>query len=94
MKCLHGEHCAQSPTEKVSFWFYNQSPSCNLICSKDEGYPYEKPAAVWKSTKQTHPRSEKHGKLAKMRVVKNLLKCNYGRPFFGAKKSLFLVGLG
>ena len=26
--------------------------------------------------------AKKHGKLAKMRVVKNLLKSNYGRPFF------------
>ena len=44
--------------------------------------PFEKAAAVWKSTKQPHPRCEKHGKLAKMHVVKNLLKSNYGRPFF------------
>ena len=43
---------------------------------------YEKAAAVWKSTKQPHPHREKHGKLAKMHVVKNLLKSNYGRPFF------------
>ena len=43
---------------------------------------YEKAAAAWKSTKQPHPRCEKHGKLAKMHVVKNLLKSNYGRPFF------------
>ena len=82
MKCLHGEPCAQSTTEKGSFWFCNQSPSCNFFCSKDESYTYEKAAAVWKSTKQPHPRCEKHGKLAKMRVVKNLLKSNYGRPFF------------
>ena len=82
MKCLHGQPCAQSTTEKGSFWFCNQNPSCNLICSQDEGYLYEKAAAVWKSTKQSHPRCEKHGKLAKMHVVKNLLKSNYGRPFF------------
>ena len=82
MKCLHGEPCAQSTTEKGSFWFCNQNPSCNLICSDDESYTYEKAAAVWKSTKQPQPRCEKHGKLAKMRIVKNLLKANYGRPFF------------
>ena len=34
------------------------------------------------SFQNLHPRCEKHGKLAKMRVVKNLLKSNYGRPFF------------
>ena len=82
MKCLHGELCTQSTTQNGSFWFCNQSPSCNFFCSKDESYLYEKAAAVWKSTKQSHPRCEKHGKLAKMRVVKNLLKSNYGRPFF------------
>ena len=65
-----------------SFWFCNQNPSCNFFCSDDESYTYEKAAAVWKSTKQPHPCCEKHGKLAKMHVVKNLLKSNYGRPFF------------
>ena len=82
MKCLHGELCAQSTTQNGSFWFCIQSPSCNFFCSEDESYAYEKVAAVWKSTKQPHPRCEKHGKLAKIRVVKNLLKSNYGRPFF------------
>ena len=37
---------------------------------------------AWKSTRQAQPRGEKHNKLAKMRVVKNLLRANYGRPFF------------
>ena len=83
MKCLHREPCAQSTTEKGSFWFCNQNPSCNLICSKDEGYLYEKATAAWKSTKTiSSSLRKKHGKLAKMRVVKNLLKSNYGRPFF------------
>ena len=82
MKCLHGEPCAQSTTEKGSFWFCNQNPSCNLICSEDESYLYEKAIGAWKSTKQSQPRCEKHSKLPKMRIVKNLLKANYGRPFF------------
>ena len=81
-KCLHAEPCAQSTTQNGSFWFCNQNPSCNFFCSKDEGYLYEKAAAVWKSTKQPHPHCEKHGKLAKMHVVKHFLKSNYGRPFF------------
>ena len=34
------------------------------------------------SFQNLHPCCEKHGKLAKMHVVKNLLKSNYGRPFF------------
>ena len=82
MKCLHGEPCAHSTAQKGSFWSCNQNPSCYFLCSNDESYLYEKAAAAWKYKKQPHPRCEKHGKLAKMHVVKNLLKSNYGRPFF------------
>ena len=82
MKCLHREPCAHSTTQKGSFLFCNQNPSCNFFCSEDESYLYEKAAAAWKSTKQTHPRCKKHGKLVRMRIVKNVLKPNYGRPFF------------
>ena len=82
MKCLHGEPCAHTTMQKGSFWFRNQNPSCNFFCSDDESYLYEKAAAAWKSTKQPHPCCEKHGRLVKMHVVKNLLKPSYGRPFF------------
>ena len=88
MKCLHGELCAQSTTQNGSFWFCNQSPSCNFFCSKDKSYTYEK------STKQPHPRCEKHGKLAKMHVVKNLLKSNYGDPSSCVPTSQILVPSG
>ena len=80
MMCLHGEPCAHTTTQKGSFWFCNQNPSGNFFCPENENY--EKATAAWKSTKQTHPRCEKHNKLAKMHVVKDLLKATYGRPFF------------
>ena len=82
MKCLYGEPCAHSTTQKGSFWFCNQHSSCNFFCSEDESYLYEKAAAAWKSSKQPHPRCVKHGKLAKVCVVKDLMKPSYGRPFF------------
>ena len=62
--------------------FCNQNPSCNFICSEDESYLYEKAIGAWKSTKQAQPRCKKHNKLAIIRIVNNLLKANYGRPFF------------
>ena len=82
MKCLHGEPCARTSTLKGPLWFCNQKPSCNFFCSEDESYSYEKATAAWKSTKQLHPRCEHHGKLTKMCVVKDLMKADYGRPFF------------
>ena len=87
MKCFHREPCAHSTTQNGSFWFCNQNSSCNFFCSDDESYLYEKAAAAWKSTKQPHPRCEKHGKLAKMRVVKNLLKPSNGRPLVYSDES-------
>ena len=82
MKCLHGEPAAHSTTQNGSFWFCNQSPSCHFFCPEDEGYLFEKAIESWKSTKQPHPRCDGHQKLVRMRVVKNLLKPTYGRPFF------------
>ena len=82
MKCLHGEPCAQSTTQKGTFWYCNQSKSCNFFCSEDESYLYEKAITAWKCTEQPQPRCEKHSKLTKMRVVKDLMKASYGRPFF------------
>ena len=76
MNCLHGQPAATSTTQNGSFWFCNQNPSCNFFCSEDEGYLFEKAIDAWKSTKQTHPKCTKHQKLAKMRVVKDLMKPN------------------
>jgi hypothetical protein len=43
---------------------------------------YEKAITVWRCTEQPHPRCNEHHNLAKMCVVKDLMKVNYGRPFF------------
>ena len=84
MKCLHGETAAYSTTQNGSFRFYNQSPSCHFFYSENEGYLTEKAIESWKSTKQPHPGRDGHQKLARSRrrVIKNLLKPTYGRPFF------------
>ena len=84
MKCLHGEPCAHTTTDKGSFWFCNQVRSCNF-CSfapENEAKLFEKAITAWKATNTTQPICHEHGKLTKMCVVKDLLKANYGRPFF------------
>ena len=85
MKCLHGEPCAHSTTENGSFWFCNQARSCNFFCSfgpENEAKLFEKAIAAWKATNTTQPICYEHGKFTKMCVVKDLMKANYGRPFF------------
>ncbi len=82
MKCLHGEPAAHSTTQNGSFWFCGQNPSCHFFCSEDEGYLFEKAISDWRSLNQPQPKCDGHQKPAKMRIVKDLMKASYGRPFF------------
>ena len=86
MQCLHGPPAASSTTKNGSFWFCDQKPSCNFICSfgqnNNETELYKKAICTWQATNLAQPRCPAHGKLAKLCVVKDLLKINYGRPFF------------
>ncbi len=95
MKCLHGEPAAQSVTQNGSFWFCDQNPSCHFICSADKCNLFERAITAWQATNEPHPRCVEHNKLAKMHVVKDMLKVNYGRPFFvcseKAKPCLFWI---
>ena len=82
MNCLHGKPAAYSTTSNGTFWFCGENPSCNFICADNECYIYEKAIMSWRCTEQLHPRCREHNKLAKMCVVKDLMKENFGRPFF------------
>jgi hypothetical protein len=52
------------------------------LCSEDDGYLFEKSITAWRCTGQPYPQVDGHHKLARMRVVKDMMKENYGRPFF------------
>ena len=43
MKCLHGEPCAHSTTQKGSFWFCNQNPNCYFLCPRTKATHMKKP---------------------------------------------------
>ena len=78
MKCLHGELCAQSTTQT------DLSGSAIKALAATSFAPRMKATHTKKTLLfgNLHPCCEKHGKLAKIRAVKNLLKSNNGRPFF------------
>ncbi len=82
MKCLPGQPAGTSTTQYGSFWFCSQNPSCNFFCSEDEGYLFEKAINTCNSTQQSCPECDEHCKLAKMRIMKNVMNANYGRPIF------------
>ena len=82
MKCLHGKPASCSTTQNGSFWFCGQKQSCNFFCPEDQGYLFEKAIDSWRSLGTQQPHCDGHHKLAKMRVVKDVMKASYGRSFF------------
>ena len=91
MLCLHGKPAASSTTENGSFWFCGQHPKCHFICPEDEGYLYDKAIQAFLATKQERPKccaseNSEERNFAKIRVVKDLLKASFGRPFFTCSK--------
>ena len=72
--------------KKGSFSFCGQNQTCNFFCWENDGYLYEKAIAAWRSTNQPHPVCGGHNKRAKMRVVKDMMKESYGRPFLSVLK--------
>ena len=82
MECLHGKLASTSTTSNGSFWFCGQNPSCHFFCSEEDGYRFEKAIRAWKSAGAHQPQCHEHQKLARMRIVKDPMKEDYGRPFF------------
>jgi hypothetical protein len=82
MECLHGKAASNSTTDKGSFWFCGQKPSCGFLCTEEDGYLFQTALTAWRATGLTQPICESHRKPAKFRVVKDMLKKSYGRPYF------------
>jgi ssDNA-binding Zn-finger/Zn-ribbon topoisomerase 1 len=82
MDCLHGKPASSSTTKNGSFWFCGQNPSCGFICTEEEGFLIQKAIAAWRSTNLEQPICETHRKPARFRVVKDMLKESFGRPYF------------
>ena len=90
MLCLHGEEAAKSTTENGTFWFCNQPEKCHFVCSDEQAYIYDAAIKEFLATNQPIPtccRGEKTPRRnAKMKVVTDMEKPNFGRPFFVCPK--------
>ncbi len=86
MECLHGLPASSTVTQKGTFWFCAQRPSCEFFCPDQDCYMFGKATTAYRESGCIHPRCYGHERLAKMRMVKDTNNQNYGRPFF--------VGLG
>ena len=85
MQCLHKLPAGTSETENGLFWFCKQNPTCHFICSEDEGFLFENAIIAYHKTGQPQPKCCGEN-LAKLRVVKDMMKESYGHPFFVCSK--------
>ena len=94
MQCLHGKEAASSTTEKGDFWFCAQNPKCQFICSEEEGHLYDRAIQAFLAVNQVLPKccvledpdDPQECNFAKIYVVKDPQKENYGRPFYRCSK--------
>jgi hypothetical protein len=82
MKCLHGKAAASTTTNNGTFWFCGEKPSCEFFCPDENCYLYMRAVAAFRASGSIHPVCLTHQKFAKLCVVKDTMKDNYGRSFF------------
>ena len=94
MQCLHGKEAAATTTENGDFWICAQNPKCKFICAEEDGLLYDKAIQAFLAVNQVLPKccvledpdDPQECNFAKIYVVKDPLKENYGRPFFKCSK--------
>ena len=101
MLCLHGEPVGTSTTVNGTFWFCKQPSTCHLLCSEDNAFLYDKAVKEFLATNQPRPMccsvEDVNSKqfddsvayernYAKMKVVTDMEKASFGRPFFVCSK--------
>ena len=91
MLCLHGKRAVTTTTDKGTFWFCGEPFSCNLICREEDELLYAEGVQTFLNLDQPRPMccgilnsDDQH--YARLRVVKDKSKANYGRPFFVCPK--------
>jgi ssDNA-binding Zn-finger/Zn-ribbon topoisomerase 1 len=79
MECLHGLPASTVSTKNGKFWLCNKN---NPNCPEQDRSLYETAMATWRANGPIHPVCDTHQRLARMKVVKDVSKLNFGRPFF------------
>ena len=96
MLCLHGEPVGAKTTKNGILCYCKQlGSSCHFMCSEDHAWLYDKAVKEFLATKQARPKCCVREKLygrnvernyAKMKVVTDMEKESFGRPFFVCSK--------
>jgi hypothetical protein len=82
IECLHGKVAASTTTKNGTFSFCGENPSRDFFCSEEDCYMYTRAVAAFRGSGSIHLVCLTHQKFARLCVVKDTMKDNYGRPFF------------
>ena len=84
MECLHGLPASTVSTKNGKFWLCNKNypKSCEFVCPDQDRSLYETAMSMWRANGPIHPVCDTHQRLARMKVVKDVIKLNFGWPFF------------
>ena len=84
MECLHCVPAASISTKNGKFWVCDNKnkTKCEFFCPDQDRPLYETAMMMWKANGAIQPQCDIHQRPAKMKVVKDANKSNFGRPFF------------
>ena len=82
MECLHCLPASSIVTQKCTFWFCGQKPSCEFFCPDQDYFMFGKAMTSFREYGCVHLRCFRHGRTAKIRMVKDTNNQNYSRSFF------------
>ena len=84
MECLHGLPVSTISCKKGKFWCCDDknTKSCEFFCPEQDCSLFETAMMMWRVNGAIHPLCDTHQRPAKMKVVKDTNKRNFGRPFF------------
>ena len=90
MLCLHGKPVGKIKTKNGTSWVCQQPSTCHFSCSDDQRYLYRDAVEDFLSTRQPRPlccMGEDYVRnYAKMKVVTDMEKESFARPFFVCSK--------
>lgn len=84
MDCLHGKPASLVTTKNGKFWLCDNKNEecCEFFCPEQDRELFDSALFLWRSNGALRPVCHTHQRRAKMRVVKDPAKPNFGRPFF------------
>ena len=85
MECLHGAPTAVITTRHSGDFHVcanKKESSCNFFCSPSDVHIFDGAVAKWRLSGVSQPSCPTHQKPARLMVVKDIEKANYGRHFF------------